>query len=168
MPKVIKRFFIRKREARRFLREVSQSLKINAEELFGSKPQIEVLETDKNRIYIVNGAPVLAVSEGLAFPTLLFKEHLNTLPKVIVDMGAVPYICRGADVMAPGIVKIDGDFGEKGLVTVIDERNRRPIAVAQSLFNSEKTKATKKGRVFKNLHHVGDEIWDLIKDKASS
>jgi PUA domain protein len=168
MPKTIKRFFIKKKEARRFLREVSQSLKFDAEGLFGSKPQIEVLETEKNRIYLVNGAPVLAVSGDVAFPTLFFKEQLSSLPKVVVDMGAVPYICRGADVMAPGIVEIEGDFGEKDLVMVIDERNRRPIAVAQSLFDSEGAKAAEKGKVFKNLHYVGDEVWNLIKDRVSS
>lgn len=168
MPRTLKRFFMKKKEARRFLREVSQGLKFDAEMLFGSKSQVEVLETEKNKIYLVNGAPLLAVSGDLIFPTLFFKEYLRSLPKVAVDMGAVPYICRGADVMAPGIVEIEGDFGEKNLVTVIDERNKRPIAVAHSLFDSERARVVKRGRVLRNLHHVGDEIWNLVRDIVPS
>ena len=77
-------------------------------------------------------------------------------------MGAVPHICNGADVMAPGIIDIDGEFEEKALVTVIDERNRRPIAIAQALVSSEDARIARKGKVFKNLHYVGDEIWNII------
>ncbi|KYH39688.1 MAG: RNA-binding protein [Candidatus Bathyarchaeota archaeon B63] len=168
MPKIVKRFFMKKRGARRLLGGVSESLGFDAERLFGPKPQVEVLETEKCRIYLINGSPILAASGDMVFPTLFFKEQLSRLPRVIVDMGAVPYICRGADVMAPGIVEIDGDFGEGDLVIVLDERNRRPIAVAQSLLGSEGARMAKKGRVLKNLHYVGDEIWGLMKDMASS
>jgi len=168
MSKVVKRFFVRKRESRHLLREISQSLGIDAEEIFGSKPQIEVLETARNKIYLINGSPLLAMFEGIFFPTLFFHEYISQLPKITVDMGAVPYICNGADIMAPGIVEVSGDFEEKALVTVIDERNKRPIAVAQSILDSEKTRATKKGKVFRNLHYVGDDIWSLMKDSISA
>jgi len=168
MPKAIRRFSVRKREGRRFLREISQILGIDAEKVFGSKPQIEIVNAKRNKVYLMNGAPLLAMSGDVIFPTLFFEEYVNQLPKIMVDMGAVPYICNGADVMAPGIVKIDGDFKEKALVSVIDERNKRPIAVAQSLFDSEKIKTIKKGKVFRNLHYVGDDIWSLMKDNISA
>jgi len=167
MPKIFKRFSFRKREAKNFLGKISQSLGIEAEKIFGSKPRIEVIDTLKNKIYLINGDPLFAMFEDIIFPTLFFEEYISRLPKVTVDMGAVPHICNGADVMAPGIVEINGDFNEKALVIIIDDRNKRPIAVAQSLFDSEKTRAIKKGKVFKNLHCVGDEIWNLIKDHIS-
>ncbi len=85
------------------------------------------------------------------------------LPKILVDMGAVPHICNGADVMAPGIVGVQEDFNKGELVVVIDERNRKPIAIAESLFDSKTAKTLKKGRIFKNLHHVGDDVWSVIK-----
>jgi len=167
MPRVFKRFSVRKREVKHLLDEISQSLGIDAEKIFGSKPQIEVIDTSKNKIYLINGDPLLAMFEDIIFPTLFFEEYISRLPKVTVDMGAVPHICNGADVMAPGIVEVNGDFNEEALVTVIDDRNKRPIAVAQSLFDSGKTRTLKKGKVFKNLHYVGDEIWNLIKDHIS-
>ena len=165
MPRTIKRLPIRKKEGKRLLNDISKNLRFDIERFFGSKPQIEIIETEKNKIYLIDGNPLLAAFEDMIFPTLLFEDYLDLLPKVTVDMGAVPYICNGADVMAPGIVEITGDFKEKALVIVIDERNKKPIAVAHSLFNSEKTRMIKKGKVFRNLHYIGDEIWNLIKNR---
>ena len=124
---------------------------------------MEIIEIGEEKIYLLNDKPILASIGDIIFPTLLFKEYVDCLPKVIVDMGAVPHICNGADVMAPGIVDINGEFEEKALVAVIDERNRRPIAIAQALVDSEDAKAARRGKVFKNLHYVGDEIWDIIR-----
>jgi len=164
MPKVMRRVSVRKKERKVFLRKISEILGIEAEKIFGSKPQIEIIDTKRCKLYLINGAPLIGVLEGIIFPTLFFKKYVNHLPKVTVDMGAVPYICNGADVMAPGVIRIDGDFEEKALVAVIDERNKRPIAVVYSLFNSEKTSSIERGKVFRNLHYVGDEIWRLMKD----
>ncbi|RJS86347.1 DUF1947 domain-containing protein [Candidatus Bathyarchaeota archaeon] len=168
MPKAIKRFSVRKKEGKRFLYKISQILGIDAEKVFGSKPQIEIINVKRKRIYLIDGVPQVAMLEDIIFPTLFFKEYLNQLPKVTVDMGAVPYICNGADIMAPGIVEVSGDFKEKALVAVIDERNKRLIAVAQALFDSEKTRTIRKGKALRNLHYVGDEIWNLMKDSFSA
>jgi len=162
MHKSVRRLSIRKRDRRSLLNRISEALNINAEEKFGSKPKMEILEIGEEKIYLLNDKPLLASLGDIIFPTLLFKEYVDCLPKVIVDMGAVPHICNGADVMAPGIIDINGEFEEKALVTVIDERNRRPIAIAQALVSSEDAKIARKGKVFKNLHHVGDEIWNII------
>ncbi len=162
MRKNIKRLSIRKRDRRILLNRISEALSINAEEKFGSKPKIEIIEMEEEKIYLLNDKPLLASLGDIIFPTLLFKEYVDCLPKVIVDMGAVPHICNGADVMAPGIIDINGEFKEKALVAVVDERNRRPIAIAQALVGSEGVKVARKGKVFKNLHYVGDEIWDII------
>ena len=163
MHKNIKRLSIRKRDRRLLLNWISKALNINAEEMFGSKPKMEIIEMEDEKIYLLNDKPLLASLGDVIFPTLLFKEYVDCLPKVIVDMGAVPHICNGADVMAPGIIDINGEFKEKALVAVIDERNRRPIAIAQALVDSEDAKDARKGKVFKNLHYVGDEIWNMIR-----
>ena len=167
MPKVFKRFSLRKREAKHLLDKVSQNLKIDIKKMFGSKPQIEVVDILKNKIYLINGDPLFATFKDTFFPTLFFGKYMSQLPKVTIDMGAVPHICNGADIMAPGIVEVRGDFNEKALVVVIDDRNKRPIAVAQSLFSSEEIGTIKKGKVFKNLHYIGDEIWNLMKERVS-
>ncbi len=167
MPKDIKHFFLRKREAKRFLREISQSLGIDAEKIFGSKPQIEIVETKRKKVYLIDRTPLFVVFEDVPLPTLFLKEYLSHLPQVTVDMGAVPYVCNGADVMAPGIVRVDGDFKKGELVVVVDERNKQPIAIAQSIFDSEKIRIMKKGKVLRNLHYVGDVVWNLMKKGSS-
>ncbi len=132
--------------------------------MFGSKPQVEVMEAKKVKVYVVDGRPLIAESEGNVFPTLLFEEQLSSMPKVVVDMGAVPYICNKADIMGPGIVDIQGEFKPKNLVAVFDAKNRKPIAVSEAIYDSGTTATTKKGKLFRNLHCVGDEIWVTIKE----
>ena len=159
-----RRYQIRKDERKQLLKTVLDRIGLDIDTAFSSKPQVEVMEGQKLRIYVVDGRPLIAESEGNVFPTLLFEEQLSKQPKVVVDMGAVPYVCNKADIMGPGITEIQGEFKPKDLVTVLDIKNRRPIAVAEAIYDSETSTKTKKGKLFRNLHCVGDEVWAAIKD----
>ncbi len=148
------------------MKNVLDKIGLDIESMFGFKPQVEVMETQKGKVYVVDGRPLIGESEGNVFPTLLFEEQLSKQPKVVVDMGAVPYICNKADIMGPGITEIQGEFKPKNLVTVLDAKNRKPIAVAEAIFDSGTTATTKKGKLFRNLHCVGDEIWAMIRESG--
>lgn len=163
MPEIERRHFLPKKERKLFFKDVSRILGIDVERTLGPKPQVEVLETSKHKIFLVNGLPVLARSEDDVFPTLAFKDPVSALPKIVVDMGAVPYICNGADVMAPGISEIQDDFKKNGLVVILDERNKKPIALARSFHDSKIVKNLEKGKVLRNLHYVGDDIWNVTR-----
>jgi PUA domain protein len=102
-------------------------------------------------------------SNGNTFPTLMNKAVLDKLPTLTVDMGAVPHLCNGADIMAPGIVKIAGQFLAEAIVVVLDEKFSKPIALAKSLYNSEKLSGKKRGKVALNIHYVGDRFWKAFK-----
>jgi PUA domain protein len=78
-------------------------------------------------------------------------------------MGAVPYVCKGATVMAPGIVRIEGEFGKGDLVVVVDMKHGKALGLGESLLDAETAKQTKKGPVVKTLHYVSDKIWDYTK-----
>ena len=91
------------------------------------------------------------------------QDVLNELPAIIVDMGAVPHIVNGADVMRPGVKDFRGEFNEGDLVVIRDERNLKPLAVAIALVRLEECKAMKRGKVAKNIHHVNDKIWKLMR-----
>ena len=145
------------------MKNVLDKIGLDVESMFGSN-QVEVMEAQKAKVYVVDGRPLIGESEGNVFPTLLFEEQLSKQPKVIVDMGAVPYICNKADIMGPGITEIQGEFKPKNLVTVLDAKNRKPIAVAEAIFDSGTAATTKKGKLFRNLHCVGDEIWAIIRE----
>ena len=105
MPTKQRRYPLKTKEAKQVLTEASTKLRLNLEELFGAKTAVEVIESDVGEIYIINRKPLLYRAGEKILPTLLFSEFATKAPKIIVDMGAVPYVCKGADVMAPGIVR---------------------------------------------------------------
>jgi len=163
MSQIGRRYFLRRKDRRIFFDNVTRALHIDPEESFGSRPQIEVVETSRHKIFLINGLSLVAESDGDLFPTLFFEDQLSLLPKITVDMGAVQYVCRGADIMAPGIVEIQGEFEEKSLAVILDERHKKPLAIAQSLFSSKTARTLKKGRILRNLTYVGDDIWNVAK-----
>lgn len=163
MPQTFRRHFLREKEAAQLLLNFSQKLKTSPKQLFGTKIHVESTETQAGKIFLINGKPLLVSYEDTFLPTLIFDEALNRLSKIVVNMGAVPHICNGADVMAPGVVQIEGEFQADEFLLVIDERHRKPLAVGKALFNSEQMKNLKQGRIMKNLHYVGDKLWKLLK-----
>jgi len=158
-----RRHFLKEKEARKLFLDFSQRLKVDAERLFGSRPRVEVNETEIAEIFIVDGKPLLARSGEALFPTLTFYEIFPFLPRIVVDMGAVPYVCKGADVMAPGVVSIEEDFKENDLLLVVDERHSKALMIGIALFNSQTMKNVKHGKIVKNVHHVGDKLWKALK-----
>jgi len=162
MPRKPRRHCLREKEARRLLSDFSHRLKTDVEQLLGSEPRVELNETEDFEIFILNGKPSLARSGGKLFPTLIFEEVFPFISKIVVDMGAVPYVCKGADVMAPGVVSVAGEFEENDLVLVVDERHGKPLAVGVALFNSQAVENMKQGKIMKNIHHVGDKLWNHL------
>jgi PUA domain protein len=78
-------------------------------------------------------------------------------------MGAVPFVCNGADIMAPGVVQIEKDYKLNDHVVVIDERHDKPLAVAVALTDSATARTLKHGKIAKNVHYVGDDLWNQLK-----
>lgn len=126
------------------------------------KDPIETMELESGReIILANGKPVaFRTPEGL-FPSL---NSLDALPlkRVTVNAGAIKPISNGANIMAPGIVKVDEDIVRGDVVVITDERYGKPLAVGVALVDSRFLKGSK-GRVIRNLHHIGDEVWNLTK-----
>ena len=164
MPKKPRRHFLKEKETRKLLLDFSRRLKTDVEQMIGSKPCIEVNENEAAEIFILNGKPLLARSGGELFPTLAFEEVFPFVSRIVVDMGAVPYVCKGADVMAPGVVSVKGKFEENDFLLVIDERHSKPLAMGVALFNSQVMKNMRHGKIVKNLHHVGDKLWNHLRE----
>ena len=162
MPKH-RRHSLKDKDAKRFLLELSKQLRTGIEQFIDYKPRIEVNETEIATLFFINGRPLLANSNGTLFFTLSFKELFPLFPKIVVDMGAVPYVCKGADVMAPGVRAVKGEFKENDLLVVVDEQHGKPLAVGVALFSSEEMKTVNHGKTVKNLHYVGDKLWNFLK-----
>jgi PUA domain protein len=163
MPTKQRRYPLKTKEAKQILEEASQKLRMDIDALFGAKANVEVVESDVGEIYLIAGKPVLYKAVDTVLPTLLFGEFVAKAPKIVVDMGAIPYVCKGATVMAPGIVRIDGEFGKGDIVIVVDMKHGKALALGESLLDANTAKTIKKGPVVKTLHYVSDKIWDYIK-----
>ena len=77
-------------------------------------------------------------------------------------MGAIPYVCNGADVMAPGIKNVQGEFTQNSIIVIEDITHGKALAIGQAIHSSSEIREMKKGKAIKTLHYVGDKIWSLI------
>lgn len=150
------------KDAKTLIEEASKNLKIDLEKMLANN-KAEIVIADGSEFFLFGGRPLLFKHEGKIYATLMFKEYLDSMPKVVVDMGAVPHVCKGADTMAPGVRKYEGQFDKGNLVAVIDETHRKPIALGEALYNSHDAAAVKQGATVKNIHYVGDRTWELLK-----
>jgi PUA-domain protein len=165
MTKIFRRYSLREKEARNVILEFSKKVKAKAEQLFESRNHVETIEATSAKIYLIDGKPLLASSDEKKFPTLLFNAVFSFLPKIVVNMGAISHICNGADVMAPGVVRIEGNFDVDDFVLVIDERHGKPLAIGCALLDSQIAKQAKHGKIVKNIHYVGDKLWAQLKNQ---
>lgn len=167
MSEAKRRHFLSDRETTQLLDEFSQKLSLDLKQLLGIKLKIEVAETQTGKIFFVNNKPILAIVNNTLLPTLLFEEALRLLPKIVVNMGAVPHICNGADVMAPGVVRIEGEYKTNNYVFIVDERHSKPLALVIALIDSQTASTTQHGKIAKNIHYVGDNLWNQLKKLTS-
>jgi len=158
------RTILKDRDAKPLIEELN---KIPGLDQLSHKSRVETEIVKNSEVIFVDGQPVAFKRGGQLVPVLTNASALDKMPRITVDMGAVPHVVGGADVMAPGVRGFQGNFGEKQLVVVVDEKHGKALAVGASLFDSDKLSATKKGKVVVNLHYVGDLIWELIKAPAS-
>lgn len=121
--------------------------------------EMRLLLLDDEAIALVLGETVGPTVRGLlAFPAS--KRH------VTVDMGAVPFVYNGADVMAPGIVDADPAIRAGDLVWVRDEKNRRPLAVGRAIMDGPTMAREERGKAIETIHHVGDDLWRLGEEES--
>jgi len=163
----VRRHFISGKDVKRLIARVHERLRPDISSVV-RKGGVEVADFGDYKLYLVDGIPALLEMEGVVAPTLMLAEAVGSLPKVVVDMGAVPRICNGADVMAPGVTEVSGEFREGELVAIVDEKHGKPIAIGLSLLSSEGMRAAKSGKVVKNLHFVGDDIWNWFKSRGGA
>lgn len=155
----LKRRHLSKREVKQLLQQLETNLRMSNLD----KEGYEEVEDESVKLILHRGEPfVFFLPENLIVPHLkyLLKHGHCFLPKLVVDRGAVKPIASGADVMAPGIVRVEGEFREGELAVVVEERSI-PIAVARALFPIDAVLVMKKGKVAENLHHLGDRAWKL-------
>jgi PUA domain protein len=152
--RVRKRRALRRKDARALLEEASGLVG----EVKASKVE-EAEAEDGSTVYLLDDE-ILFFRGGDSLVPTLRGPYVDRLPAVVVDMGAIPFVCKGADVMAPGITEIRGEFEEGRLVVVRDVRHGKALAVGRALRPSKEIIASRKGKAVQNLHYVGDKLWN--------
>jgi PUA-domain protein len=163
VPQKYRRYAVKSKEAKQIVTQASEKLKIDLDALFGSKVSVEVMEGETDKLFLVDGKPTLFAVGEMILPTLTAEQIISKLPKLVVDMGAVKFVCNGADVMAPGVVRYEGNFSKGDLAVVVDVKHGKPLALGEMLYGLEDVEKTKKGAVMKSRHFVSDAIWNFAK-----
>ena len=158
----VKRRALKSSEAKRVLQEFEQKFPAFAADLH-SKEILEEIDVENGKLYLLDSKPfAISTASGL-FPSLLNDNALKTLPSIIVDMGAIPHICNGADVMRPGIREIHGEFEKGAVLLVKDVKFGKSIGICVAETSSESMQTMGKGKAAQNVHYVGDSFWQALK-----
>jgi PUA domain protein len=162
----LKRHFVKVKDLKRLVGGLPKPLQDRLVERLPRKFGVEVCRVEDGfRIYLVDGKPFLLVDrDGRVMPPLTAFETLTLLPWIVVDRGAIPHICNGADVMRPGIVQVERDFDKNSLVVVVDVDHRKPLALGIALLSSQEVRRSERGKMVKTIHHVGDKIWNFYRN----
>ena len=152
---------LKDKEAKQLLRDFIQRYPSFAH-LFGSGKDIGEQAVSEGTVYFVNGKPWIVRTKFGLLPSLMFDGVIASLPKVVVDMGAVAHVANGANVMRPGVKEIRNDFAKGDLLLIVDEKFGKNIALGQADMDSVMMKSMSKGKVIANLHYVGDELWKTM------
>ena len=124
---------------------------------------IKAYEIEKNRKLLIHEDNFAAVLiDEVILPFLGNNNLVESFPYVLIDMGAVRYICNGANIARPGIIKFESFLKDK-VVIVKDIGYQKPLAVGISLCDSKTGMALSKGHIINNMHYVGDKFWNLYK-----
>ena len=117
--------------------------------------------SDEAQIISGKGIKILKINDEY-LPFLSETETLEKFPNVIVDMGAVKFMCKGANLMRPGIKKFT-EFEKDHLVCIVEESQHKFLAVGKAMVSSSELEDMEKGEVIKNMHYISDKFWETGK-----
>jgi len=145
--------------------ETSTVLKAISDQWTMEFPKIKNLKvheiSDDAKIIVGDGIKAVKIFDEYV-PFLSETKTLEKFPHVMVDMGAVKFMCKGANVMRPGIKKFS-EFQKDSVVCVIEESHHKFLAVGKTLVSSEEMEKMEKGEIIKNLHYISDKFWEIGK-----
>ena len=156
-------FHIRRRHQvnKREVRALNRALEAVHRLEFSYRPgEVELAQSPNGQALLRDGH-VIALEWGERWH-LSVRGLLEVTPPggwVQVDMGAVPFLRNGANVMAAGINGTDEIIASGDLVWVRDEIHQRPLAIGEALLDGAAMVATTRGKAVKTLHYIGDSIW---------
>ena len=116
---------------------------------------------DDAQIITGEGLKILKINENY-LPFLSETEILKKFPNVEVDMGAVKFMCKGANLMRPGIKKFT-EFEKEKLVCIVEETHHKFLAIGRAMVSSVELESMEKGEIIQNMHYISDRFWETGK-----
>jgi len=117
--------------------------------------------SDEGQIFTGKGIKILKIHDNY-LPFLSETDTLEKFPNVTVDIGAIKFMCKGANVMRPGIKKFT-EFEKDKIVCIIEESQHKFLAVGKAMISSSELENMEKGEVIENLHYISDKFWETGK-----
>ena len=163
IEKIKKRHLLKRKQQKAELEKIEAALgtTINIDD----KTQLEtgVLD-DGTRVLLYQNEILFFEKDGRLFPTLhALLKNMVSVPQVAVDMGAIRFVINGADIMRPGITRIDDNVRKDCVVAIVDEKHGKPLAVGVSTMDVEEMRSSTKGKAVLSVHYVNDHLWDFTK-----
>jgi PUA-domain protein len=150
---------LRRKEIKKIADDIELALGVRT---FDEGAAVDLADAQKLEVVLFENSVIAVVLEGNAFLTV--RGLLKWPPQkafVSIDEGAVRFICNGADVMGPGITGADQTIKEGALVWVRDAKHGKPLAIGKALVPGGTMAARSPGKAVKNLHYIGDDLWNL-------
>ena len=145
--------------------ETTQLIKIVSEKWKIDVPKIKNLKVyeidDETQLITGKDIKILKIKDEY-LPFLSEISTLEKFPFVLVDMGAVKFMCKGANLMRPGIKKFS-EFSRDDIVCIVEESQNKFLAIGKSEVDSSELSSMDKGEVLKNLHYISDKAWEISK-----
>ena len=145
--------------------ETSDILKLISKRWSQELPKMKNLKShyvdNESQILIGDTFKILKLRDEF-IPFLTEIKLLENFPSVTVDMGAVKFMCKGANLMRPGIKKFS-EFSKNDIVCIVEESQNKFLAVGKSEVDSSELENMDKGEVLKNLHYISDKAWEVSK-----
>lgn len=148
---------ISKTETAEVLKNIIEQWKIELPKI----KNLKIYELDEGQIIVGEGLTAIKVGDNY-LPFLSDTATLSKFPSVTVDMGAVKFMCNGANVMRPGIRSF-GEFEKGQIVGIIEESRKNYLSVGRALVSSKEMAELAKGIVIENLHYISDKYWEIKK-----
>jgi PUA domain protein len=140
----------------------------NIEQLFSNIKTVEWLKIEEHEELIaIDNVLSFWFFENQYIPLISMLIRPNNrfkMKSVNVDKGAIPFVAKGADIMRPGIIRIDQDIKKDDTIKILDPIYNRPLAVGIALFDGSEMEKLDKGKVIRNIHNANDEIFAYSKE----
>lgn len=155
---------IRIRKRKRMREKDAKSLALLIEEAAGTSvfedEPVDIAESTDYKLIFVGGEILGLIYEEKPFLTIRgLLKYKPSKRYITVDMGAVPFITNGADVMGPGITDADPGIEAGDMVWIRDIKNEIPLAVGIALRSATELMKKEQGKAVVTIHYVGDKLW---------